>query len=70
MRYGLPREGRVRLAIYDLGGRRVATLVDGVQPAGMHEIAFRPVRRGAAQVYFYRYEGAGRVLTGKFAVRN
>jgi hypothetical protein len=70
LRYGVPREGRVRLEIYDIGGRRVATLVDGVRPAGMHEVAFRPARRGAAQVYFYRYEAGGRVLTGKFAVRN
>lgn len=34
--YALPRDGAVRLAIFDLQGRRVATLVDGVRSAGQH----------------------------------
>jgi hypothetical protein len=34
--YETAREGAVRIAIFDVGGRRVATLVDGTRPAGRH----------------------------------
>jgi hypothetical protein len=34
IRYNLPTSGFVRLGIFDVLGRRVATLVEGVQPAG------------------------------------
>lgn len=34
--YVLPSEGRVRLAIYDSGGREVKRLVEGVIPSGRH----------------------------------
>ena len=38
----LPREARVRLSIYDVGGRLVRRLIDGPMPAGVH----RPVWDG------------------------
>ncbi|SHK85252.1 T9SS type A sorting domain-containing protein [Rhodothermus profundi] len=38
LRYTLPQTGPVRLEVFDLLGRRVAVVVDGVQPAGMHEV--------------------------------
>ncbi len=38
LRYVLPQAGPVRLEVFDLLGRRVAVVVDGVQPAGMHEV--------------------------------
>jgi hypothetical protein len=37
LRYRLPESGHVRLAIYDITGRRLATLADGYQSAGLHE---------------------------------
>ncbi len=40
IRYGLPQAGPVRLDVFDLLGRRVATLVDGVQAAGRYEVSF------------------------------
>ena len=36
VRLDLAREARVRLAIYDLAGRRVATLAEGTLPAGQY----------------------------------
>jgi hypothetical protein len=52
----LPRAGHVLLAIYDLAGRRVATLKHGPLPAGVHAFEWggrdddgRPVRSG---IYF------------------
>jgi hypothetical protein len=34
--FGIPREGRVRLQVYNLIGQNVATLVDEVLGAGYH----------------------------------
>ncbi len=53
IRFDLPQPGPVRLAVYDLLGRRVAVLVDEVRGAGRHSVRF-----GAAAlpsgVYIYR----------------
>jgi len=71
IRFALARPAAVRLSIYDVGGRRVATLIEGPLLAGEHrrvwdgrDDAGRVVAGGA---YFYRLEAgswraAGRVL--------
>jgi hypothetical protein len=38
--YDLSRTGFVRLAVYNLMGQKVATLVNGVVPAGQHTLSF------------------------------
>jgi hypothetical protein len=38
LRYALPEDARVNLNVYDLLGRRVATLVDTEQPAGRYTV--------------------------------
>lgn len=38
LRYHIPESGPVRLRVFDLLGRPVATLVDGLQPAGTHTV--------------------------------
>lgn len=53
IRYGLPQAGHVRLDVFDLLGRRVATLVDGVQAAGRYEATFDGSGLGDG-VYLYR----------------
>jgi hypothetical protein len=40
LRYRIPAASRVRVAVYDLTGRKVATLSDRLQGAGPHEIGF------------------------------
>lgn len=59
----LPRAGRVRLDVFDISGRRVATLADAAFPAGRHAIVWdgrdtagRPVATG---VYFLRLAANG-----------
>ena len=37
----LERSGSVRLAVYDVTGRRVAVLVDGVRESGPHQVTWR-----------------------------
>lgn len=71
LEYTLSREGAVRLAIYDAAGRRVASLRDGVQSAGVHRESFT-LRDAAGRelpsgVYLARLEAEGRVLTRRIA---
>jgi len=54
IRFGLPVASNVNISIYDLLGRKVATVVDGLWNDGFHEIEwFAKVSSG---VYFYRME--------------
>ena len=56
--YSLPRAGRVQLALFDVAGRRVATLVEGPRPAGRFEVSWAGRTDGGgtarAGVYFVR----------------
>ena len=56
--YTLPRAETVRLVVYDLLGREVARLVDGLRPAGRHQIRFRAGELPSG-TYVYRLETAG-----------
>jgi len=53
IRYALPEEVSVRLTVYDVLGREVAVLVDGVQPAGTHTAVFEAAGLPSG-VYLYR----------------
>jgi aminopeptidase N len=53
IRYSSPVEGQVTLGIYDVLGREVMRLVNGVQPAGIYEARFEP-QTLTSGVYFYR----------------
>lgn len=58
LRFDLARPGRVRLAIFDVRGRHVATLLDGERPAGRHTVAWDGLEAGGGAagngVYFAR----------------
>ena len=60
IRYELPREAPVAVRVYDVAGRLVATLLDGLAPAGRHETVWRGVDAGgepvASGIYFCRME--------------
>jgi len=51
--YGMPRAGHVTLDVYDVTGRKVATLVDASQSAGWHVITL-DASSLASGLYFYR----------------
>jgi hypothetical protein len=58
----LPREADVRLAIYDLQGREMLTMVDRSLPAGYHKIRWdgTDVGKGGSGIYFGRLLVDGR----------
>lgn len=63
--FALPRAGTVRLRVYDLQGRVVATLQDGELPAGLHRAVWSSATSGAparSGVYFIRLQSGGRTL--------
>jgi hypothetical protein len=66
-RFGLARESRVSLAIYDLAGRRVRVLEGGTLPAGEHAVTWDG--RGdrgealAGGLFFMRLQCGDRMLT-------
>lgn len=53
--YSLPVSNHVNLTVYDMLGREVTRLVNGVQPAGEHQVTFDAYRL-ATGVYFYRIQ--------------
>lgn len=63
IRFDTPAELRVRLTVFDLAGRRVATLVDGRVGAGSHVARWAGTDAGGrplgAGVYLYRLEAGG-----------
>ncbi|MCC5907904.1 MAG: BspA family leucine-rich repeat surface protein [Balneolaceae bacterium] len=60
--YELPQSEQVRLEVYDMTGRQVATLVDGQVSAGSHTVTFDASGLSSG-VYIYRLQAGGQLLT-------
>jgi len=60
LKYGLPQDANVRLVIYNLGGRKVKTLLQKHQTAGWHQVQWDGTNEFGQSVstgvYFYRLE--------------
>ena len=65
--YQISEIGRTRLAIYDVLGREVAVLVDGVMPAGQHSVTFDG-KDLASGMYIYKLQSGDKVLSRKFTL--
>ena len=70
--YAVPRPGHAVVAVYDLAGRRVRTLVDGPQAAGERTVTWDgrddTGREVPAGVYFARLQVDGRTAVRKLAL--
>ncbi|MCU7513908.1 MAG: T9SS type A sorting domain-containing protein [Ignavibacteria bacterium] len=53
IRYNIPKAGVVRLEIFDMLGKKIATLVDEYQAAGMHERMLQADKL-ASGIYYYQ----------------
>ena len=65
--YYLSRRSRVRLEIWDIVGRKVATLTDQLQEAGKHSVNWNP-HAASSGVYYYRLNTENQSITRKMAV--
>ncbi len=64
--YSLKESGEVRLELFDVLGRKVATLVSAKQEAGAYTYSFNAARYGLSTgMYFYRLQSGGFVATKK-----
>lgn len=52
--FELPEQASVTLKVFDMLGREVATLEEGVKPAGSHQVQFDAANL-ASGMYFYRF---------------
>jgi hypothetical protein len=64
IKFTLPKTEHVRLTVYDILGKQVATLVDGVQNMGSHVVQFDGTAF-ASGLYIYRLETDSRMITKK-----
>ena len=67
IRYTLPQATEVRLAVYDLLGREMAVLVEGMKPPGEHLVEV-DAGRWASGLYFYTIEAAGQKRTQRMVL--
>ncbi|MCD4776533.1 MAG: T9SS type A sorting domain-containing protein [Candidatus Aegiribacteria sp.] len=61
--FSVPVSGRVELAVYDLSGRMVETILDGAVESGSHSMTWAPGAEIASGVYFVRLSTEGGTLT-------
>lgn len=62
--YSLPQAAQVRLTVYDVSGRQVASVVDGWRDGGVHEVTWNAADQTAG-VYFYRITAGDFTAVGK-----
>lgn len=67
IKYSVPRKGYVSLKVYDLLGREVTTLFDGIQSPGDH-VAMFDGGNHASGVYLYRLNEGAIEATKKFVL--
>ncbi|MFH1735790.1 MAG: T9SS type A sorting domain-containing protein, partial [bacterium] len=65
--FSLPKEGLVKLTVYDLLGRQVALLVNGHRDAGIHDVSF-DAQNLASGVYIYRLTAGDYTASAKMVL--
>lgn len=72
IRYFLPEKSAVRIDIFDVSGRRICRLVNGIQGRGYHVAVWNGRNHNGQQVgsgvYFYRLKSGKQVLTRKMVI--
>ena len=68
MRFGIPKDGYVRLGVYDVSGREVATLADGDYAAGYHSVEWKVGSAAGTGVYFLKLRSGSEEITRKVVI--
>lgn len=72
IRFHLPQDQWVQVAVYTLSGRRLVTLVEGYRPAGDHQVTWNGKdnsgRSQASGVYFCRVKAGAQVVVRKMSL--
>ncbi|MFH2048950.1 MAG: FlgD immunoglobulin-like domain containing protein [bacterium] len=67
--YGLPEQCQISITVYNILGQEVSTLVDGIRPAGLHQVQWDGTNSHgntvATGVYIYRIETSTYIKTKK-----
>jgi hypothetical protein len=70
--YSLSKESNVRLTVYDLVGRQVVSLQNGLQGVGHHQIIWNGAdangKTVSSGIYFYRLEAGKKTVTKRMAL--
>jgi hypothetical protein len=71
-RFSVAHRQPAKLVVFDIQGRRIATLLDRVLEAGPHDLSWNrsDVRGNRAKngIYFARFEANGRSFTSRFVL--
>lgn len=67
LRFDLPQAAHVTLRVYDLTGRAVATLVEGMRPSGPHAVTF-DAQQLPSGIYLARLQADSGVATQKLTL--
>ncbi len=67
IRYTLPISGNIKLAVYDILGRKVISLFEGFKNAGLYEIEFNAAELSSS-IYFYRLVTNDFIFTKKMVL--
>ena len=67
IRYGLPKESKVKIVVFNILGEVVTMLVDDLQEAGNYEVKF-DASRMASGIYIYRIQAREFIKTKKMVL--
>ncbi|MBD3232237.1 MAG: T9SS type A sorting domain-containing protein, partial [candidate division Zixibacteria bacterium] len=65
--YQLPEAGNINIAIYNLSGQKIATLVNGVEPAGEYSVTW-DASEYASGLYFYKLKVGDEIITKRMTL--
>jgi probable HAF family extracellular repeat protein len=68
MQFALGQPGAARLSVFDVAGRRLATVFEGQLAAGPHAVPWRSDDVRASGVYYARLETAGKLRVERFVL--
>ena len=70
--YGLPEQCQVLIIVYNILGQKISTLVDGIEPAGYHQVEWNGTNSYgntiASGVYIYRIVTSSYVKSKKMVL--